>query len=524
MIINWQHLLKALIDIRRKMFKIIDSFIDKITMYKLIMYYLVALILVAIGLSVFKDLQYNPYYIAISALILVTASWTINKMFANFFSAPTNSESSIISGLILTLIVAPNPTGYGIMFLLAASGLAIASKYLLTIRRKHLFNPAAIAVVLTALGARQSATWWVGTAVMLPFVLIGGVLIVRKIRRTKMVLGFFISSTFATIVYSIMSKVSVTTSLHNLIFSSAMFFLGFVMLTEPLTSPTTSKKQTWYGVLVGLLLPPQVHLLGVYSSPEIALIIGNLFSYIVSPKTKLFLTLKEKIRIAATSVEFVFTPSRKLAYQPGQYMEWTLPHQKTDIRGGRRYFTLASSPTENDIRIGVKFFENGSSFKEALLDANHQTPIVASQISGDFVLPKDKSLKLVFIAGGIGITPFRSMIKYLIDKKETRVVNLLYSVRNEKEISYRDIFETARSSIGLKTIYTITDDNSAVTKSNIHVGKITPKLIRTEVPDFSDRIFYISGTHSMVDAVKEMLVQLGVEKHQIKTDFFPGYV
>ncbi len=506
-----------------KMFKFIDSLVDKITMYKLIMYYLVALILVAIGLSIFKDLQYNPYYIAISALVLVTASWTINKIFANFFSAPTNSESSIITGLILTLIIAPNPTGYSFMFLLAAAGLAIASKYLLTIRNKHLFNPAAIAVVLTALGARQSATWWVGTAAMLPFVLIGGVLIVRKIRRTKMVLAFFISSALATIAYSLISRVSVMTSLHNLVFSSAMFFLGFVMLTEPITSPTTSKKQTWYAVLVGLLLPPQVHLFSFYSSPEITLVIGNLFAYIVSPKTKLFLALKEKVRIAATSVDFVFIPSHKLVYQAGQYMEWTLPHQKTDLRGNRRYFTLASSPTEDDIRIGVKFFENGSSFKEALLDANYETPIVASQISGDFVLPKDKSLKLVFIAGGIGITPFRSMIKYLVDKKDIRTVTLLYSVRNEKEISYRDIFESARSTIGLKTVYAITDNNPVVTKSNIHLGKITPKFIRTEVPDFSDRIFYISGTNSMVHSVQEMLAQLGVPKHQIKTDYFPGY-
>jgi Na+-transporting NADH:ubiquinone oxidoreductase subunit NqrB len=77
-----------------------------------------------------------------------------------------------------------------VTFLLAASGLAMASKYILTINKKHLFNPVAIAVALTALGPRQSANWWIGTSVMLPYVLIGGVLLVRKIRRGRMVFLF----------------------------------------------------------------------------------------------------------------------------------------------------------------------------------------------------------------------------------------------------------------------------------------------------------------------------------------------
>jgi ferredoxin-NADP reductase/Na+-translocating ferredoxin:NAD+ oxidoreductase RnfD subunit len=487
------------------------------------MYYLLGLILIAIGLSSFGDLKYRPIYIVISTVILVAACWIINRIFASVFKAPTNSESSIITALILALIITPNPTGFGITFLLAVSGLAIASKYILTIRKKHIFNPAAIAVALTALGPRQSASWWVGTAVMLPFVLIGGILITRKIQRGKMVSSFFISTTLATIIYSIISKTGVLTSLHDLIFSSSVFFLGFIMLTEPLTSPSTTKKQTWYAAIVGFLLPPQVHLLSFYSSPEIALVIGNLFSYLVSPKTKLFPVLKDKVRIATNTADFIFNPGRKIAYQPGQYMEWTLPHQKVDSRGNRRYFTLASSPTESDIRIGVKFFEDGSSFKGALLDMDTKTPIVASQIAGEFTLPKNKTQKLVFIAGGIGITPFRSMVKYLIDKKQPRTATLLYSVKTEKDISYKNIFDEAKNAIGLKTIYTVTDKDNK-TSPGIQTGFITAELIRAEIPDYSERIYYISGTHAMVIAMKDILSELGVPKHQIKVDFFPGYV
>lgn len=505
------------------MFKVIDSWTNGITTYRLLLYYLVALLLVATGLSSFGDLHYKPLYIVISTLILLAACWITNKVFSYIFDAPTNSESSLITALILALIITPNPTGFGITFLLAASGLAMSSKYLLAIRKKHVFNPAAIAVALTALGPKQSASWWVGTAVMLPFVLVGGVLITRKIRKSKMVLAFFASTSLATVLYSWLSHANVFSNLHNMILSSPVFFLGFVMLTEPLTSPTTAKKQTWYAILVGALLPPQVHLSSFYSSPELALVGSNIFSYLISPKTKLFPMLQQKVKIAADSVEFIFTPERKITYKPGQYMEWTLPHHKTDSRGDRRYFTLASSPTEPELRIGVKFYENGSSFKEALLNMDKETSVVASQLSGDFVLPKDRTQKIVFIAGGIGITPFRSMAKYLVDKNEPRPITLLYSVRTQADIAYKPVFEEARRVIGLKTIYALTGDKAVSHSSHTQRGPITSKLIKEAVPDYLDRVFYISGTNAMVTATQGIIAELGIAQHQVKVDFFPGY-
>ena len=497
--------------------------IDSITMYRLLLYYLIALLAIAIGLSAFGDLHYKPLYIAISALILVAACWIINKVFSYIFDAPTNPESSLITALILALIITPNPTGYGILFLLAASGLAMASKYLITIRKKHIFNPAAIAVTLTSLGPRQTASWWVGTAVMLPFVLAGGMLIMRKIRRERMVLSFFAATFVSTILYSILARASVITSLHSMVFSSSIFFLGFVMLTEPLTSPPTANKQTWYAAIVGFLLPPQVHIFNFYSTPELALLIGNAFAYLVSPKTKLFPVLTQKLKIATNTAEFIFNPGRKFAYQPGQYLEWTLEHTGTDSRGSRRFFTLASSPTEPDLRIGVKFYDKGSSFKEALLDVDQDTLIVASQLAGDFVMPKDPTKKLVFIAGGIGITPFRSMVKYLIDTNDRRAVTLLYSARTEADMAYKSVFEEARSSLGINTVYMVTEGNATVSSPHTVASSITSRLIKSSVPDYPERIFYISGTHAMVNGMQDILSGLGVPKHQIKTDFFPGY-
>jgi len=506
------------------MLNFVDSRLNRITMYKLLLYYLIILIVIAFGLSALGILHFSPTSIALSTVILVVSCWVFNKIFAAIFHAPTNIESVYITALILALIIAPmtGRTLENLTFLLAASGLAMASKYVLTINKKHIFNPTAIAVVLTALGPRQSASWWVGTTAMLPYVLVGGILLVRKIQRGRMVLTFFTSTIAATIIYNLLAKNNVATALHNTIFISAMFFLGFVMLTEPLTTPPTTKKQMWYAALTGILFPPQFHILSLYSTPELALVTGNLFSYVISPKVKLFPALKQKLNISPDSTEFIFSPNQKISYEPGQYMEWTLPHEKTDSRGNRRFFTLASSPTEQEIRIGVKFNNQGSSYKNAMLKMTYQTSIVADQISGDFILPKDHKQKLVFIAGGIGVTPFRSMVKYLIDTNDRRIVTLLYSAKTQADFAYKDVFEQARRDLGINVIYAVTGQAKALDKFS-RLGRINTDMIKNEIPDYSQRIFYISGTQAMVSDLKKLLADLGVPRRQIKVDYFAGY-
>ena len=194
-------------------------------------------------------------------------------------------------------------------------------------------------------------------------------------------------------------------------------------------------------------------------------------------------------------------------------MEWTLPQKNPDSRGSRRYFTLAASPTEGNLRIGVKFYPNGSSFKNKLLSLNTSDLIVASQLSGEFILPKDPQEKLCFIAGGIGITPFRSIIKYLLDTNQKREITLFYSNKTAEDIVYKDIFDRAFQKLGIKTIYVNTDK----------MGYIDETMIRERVSDFKDRTFYLSGPHSMVDAFEKTLKNMGISSSQIKIDFFPGY-
>src|ERR1035437_8131567 len=116
--------------------KFIDSILNKITMYKLTLYYLVFLIGAAVVLSFFGFLQYNPFDIVLAFLIVTITCMVANFVFAKMFKAVTNVESVYITALILTLII-PTKLPVNLMFLIGASGVAMAAKYLLTINRSE---------------------------------------------------------------------------------------------------------------------------------------------------------------------------------------------------------------------------------------------------------------------------------------------------------------------------------------------------------------------------------------------------
>lgn len=482
-------------------------------MYRLVLCVLIAILGFAIGQGFLRLGPYLGSEIILSTLVLVVVSWVTNKIFAKVFEAPTNVESVFITALILALVISPARNWSQWMFLIWAAILAQSSKFIMAIGKKHVFNPVAIAVVLTAWGIGQSASWWVGNPALTPIVIIGGLLIVRKIQREEMIWTFLMTALVIILGFSLAKGSSPITVIGQVTWHSSLFFFAFVMLTEPLTTPPTKWLQIIYSGIVGLLFAPQIHIGGIYSTPEMALIMGNLMSYWVSPKTKLVLRGGQKIEIAKDTYDFVFTVNKKINFIPGQYMEWTLPHSKTDDRGNRRYFTLASSPTENNVRIGVKFNNPSSSFKKEMLALSESNIIGVAQLAGDFVMPEDPTVKLVFVAGGIGITPFRSMIKYMIDTKQKRDVIIFYSNKTAKEIAYKEVFDQAQRELNIKVYYVNTEVD----------GRIAKEMIQKNVPDFSQRVFYLSGPHEMVESFNNILAEMGVRPAQIVKDYFPGF-
>ena len=546
----------------------IDKILNKITMYRLALYYLIFLVLAAAVLGMFGHVPYGPVAILFSVVYITLVCLMVNAVFAYFFEAPANPESVYITALILTLIIAPIHSPTDILFLALATWASIwamASKYILAFGKKHIFNPASIAVVITAFSVGLSANWWVGTVWMLPFVLVGGLLVVRKLQRFKMAASFVAAAVVVVLVHH-----PAVVTLWKALAETPLIFFACIMLTEPLTAPSTKNMRIVYGVLVGLLFAPFVHIGSIYSTPELALVVGNVFVFIViSPKKKFILKLREKKQVAAGTFEFWFEEAGKGAarkdgtrsgiadfkFRSGQYFEWTLESKSdaafiagfrriffnifsADNRGIRRYFTIASSPGEageKGIAIGVKFYghvvggsDQSSSFKKALMAMKPGDAIIASGLAGDFVLPKSDQ-RIVMMAGGIGITPFRSMVQDLLDRNEQRPIRIIYSNRTAADIAYKDIFEEARKRLGVKTVYTLTDTNSSTNPNAIPAGwrgrrgPVDATMIEEEVPGYMNCLFYLSGPRTMVTAYEHILTSMGVPEWQIKKDFFPGF-
>jgi ferredoxin-NADP reductase len=274
-----------------------------------------------------------------------------------------------------------------------------------------------------------------------------------------------------------------------------------------------------FGALVGFLFAPNVHVGSFYFTPELALLVGNLLAYVVGPKGRFVLTLERIERAAADTYDFIFSSPRKLAFQAGQYLEWTLELAHPDNRGNRRYFTVASAPTEDAVRLGVKFYPAASAFKRVLGAMAPGGIIYASQLAGSFTLPTDPDTKLAFLAGGIGMTPFRSMLQYLLDRNEARPIVVLYGNERQQDIAYRDVLDAAEDELGIRTVYAV----ARGAERGQYPGVIDGRLVREAIPDYRERTFYISGPQAMVRALRRTLRTMGVRRSRIKVDFFPGF-
>lgn len=274
---------------------VVDQLLRRWSLYRFALYVLLFLYGSAVVLSALGFLSYSPVDLLWSVVVALAVCWGANTVFAKVFEASTKLESPLITALILALIITPSKLsdGFsGVVFLGWACLLAIASKYVVAVEKRLVFNPAAFAVALTALTVSQSASWWIGTPPMIPFVVLAGLLLVRKAARFDLVVSFFAVSVATTIAAALLGEGDAGESFQHLVLHSSLFFFAFIMLTEPMTLPLTGTHRKWYGALVGFLFVPSVHIWSLYFTPELALLAGNLFSFIIGPKVKKLLNQK----------------------------------------------------------------------------------------------------------------------------------------------------------------------------------------------------------------------------------------
>lgn len=500
----------------------IDNLLNSITMYRLVVYVLAILSTVSIIFGFLSILPFSGFQFLITLLIVLGSCFVSHKILNLLFKSDANSESWIITSLIIFLIIAPIASTEDFIVTIIVSIIAMASKYFLAYEKKHFLNPAALALFLAGLFGFGNAIWWIGSSVLLPFVAFGGLLIVRKIRRFQLFFTFLFFSIITIAFFALKNGVPLIQSLPEVLTSWPIIFFASIMLTEPLTMPYIKKYRFIFGLIVGILFGSQFSLGPLHSTPEFALIAGNIFAFIINPKGKLILTLKERIQLAPTIYEFDFSHQNRFSFSPGQYLEWTLPHNNPDSRGVRRYFTIASSPSEDTIKLGVKILpDKSSSFKKALLNLKVGQRMSADQLTGDFTVAQNSDHKLIFIAGGIGVTPFRSIIKNLIENGTKKDIVIFYSAADPKEFVYKDIFKQAEG-FGVKTIYLL-GSKEPVKSWTGETGFLTEEMIIKYAPDFKERKVYLSGPVAMVNNYKNLFRGIGVSNTSMHTDYFPGF-
>jgi glycine betaine catabolism B len=345
----------------QKITGMVDAINDKLTSYRLMLYLLLSLVGWALIGSFFKQVPYSWHEILISTAWLLLVCWAANKALSKYLDIPANKESDLITALILSLILTPPTTATSYAVLAAAGIAAIASKYLIVIHKSHLFNPAATGAFFAGEILHKYPSWWVGTKFMAPLVVIGALLVLRKMKRFMMV-GLFLATYLIYLIYGTSSG----SSLHFLwleLIATPVLFFSIVMLTEPMTSPTSADKLFPYALLVGLLYS----ITKLKVSPEEALLIGNIFTFVVAANRRYELKFIRSIKEAEGIYSYAFAWPKRFDFKAGQYMEWSLAHKKTDSRGNRRYLTISSSPTEPGLMFTIKHPSSGASaFKQKL--------------------------------------------------------------------------------------------------------------------------------------------------------------
>lgn len=214
---------------------------------------------------------------------------------------------------------------------------------------------------------------------------------------------------------------------------------------------------------------------------------------------------------------FFFKPPKKVDYTAGQFIEMYLPHKNADERGEKHWFTLSSSPSKDLLSITTKHASGKSStFKKKLFSLEQGAEVDLSDPMGDFVLPKLMQTPLVWVAGGIGLTPFHSMMEWIADTNESRDIKFIYGVNNEDEIIFQDSMKAA----GVHATIVVSNPSP---EWGGETGRLSAEMILGLAKPTEDTLIYVSGPEPMVEALEKDLKNAGIKKNQLVLDFFPGY-
>jgi glycine betaine catabolism B len=229
--------------------------------------------------------------------------------------------------------------------------------------------------------------------------------------------------------------------------------------------------------------------------------------------------LDKKITRAPGVESFRFIPAEKVEFIAGQFLQVIFDETSKENKELNKYLSFSSSPLDEYIEVTKRL--SGSPFSQKLKGLKAGDEILLRAPFGSCVFD-EHCRKIAFLIGGIGITPVISILEYIVGRKLNTDVVLLYSNRNDEEISFRKELDYWQSiNDKLRIVYTVTDcrpkDNKCI------YGYINNVLLLDAVPDISERVFFIFGPPRMVEAMTALCLDAGINKENIRTESFIGY-
>jgi len=231
----------------------------------------------------------------------------------------------------------------------------------------------------------------------------------------------------------------------------------------------------------------------------------------------------KKEQVALDTYTFYFERSDvSRDFVAGQYFEIKLRIKNTDERGDTNVFSMSSSPTEKDYyAVTTKVVK--SSFKKSLLKLKEGTLVQFNGPWDDLNFNENDDLRQVFMAGGIGITPFRSIVKYAIDKKLDLPITLFASWGSKEEMVFDEFFRSAEKKLkDFRYVPTVTYSDDLKGWDG-ETGRISERLVKKYIKKVRNNRFRISGPVPLVKAMRELAVQMNVPKDNIIVEEFEGY-
>jgi ferredoxin-NADP reductase len=231
-------------------------------------------------------------------------------------------------------------------------------------------------------------------------------------------------------------------------------------------------------------------------------------------------TVAEKRDVAKGTLLVLFAVDRYPDYRPGSYFWVELPNRgHEDEKGLRRHISLVTSPTEEGV-VGLATRLRDSAFKQTLSELDVGDEVEVEEPKGSFLLPEDTGVEYVFVAGGIGITVFRSMLRYIADEGLPYRITLVYSNRDSESAAFLDELEELERRIdGLRVVLVMTDEEEWEGERR----RLDADVLGELVGGLDAKQFLVAGPPEMAQAVADSLLSAGLPEERVLADKFSGY-